>query len=78
MTQTCAENTFTDTQRLDWLLDHSGVEFETGREQSCYAVAYLTSGSAYSGGVSGNFIAYGETRRACIDAFLRGEIVRID
>jgi hypothetical protein len=66
-----------DSRRLDWAINHSDAEFDVD-ESGCYIVTYITSGAEWTGGVAGRFIARGTTHRDCIDAFMRGEIRRID
>lgn len=67
----------TDTQRLDWVIHHQSAQFDKDGE-GVYVVAYLTSGDRFTDGVSGHFIGRGESYRECIDAFLRGQVMRID
>ncbi len=69
--------TTSDTQRLDWLMQHPRAEFDR-TSQGHTLMAYLTSGDQHSGGVSGHFLATGDSQRACIDAFITGNAHRID
>lgn len=70
-----------DTKRLDWIINHPDAHFDVDEQRlklSCYVVANPTSGDEHACGVSGRFMAWGETHRDCIDAFLRGKAKRID
>ncbi len=67
------KDAITEAQRLDWTLTHQAAEFSDD-QRGPYAIAYLDDAE----GVSGHFIARGATYRDCIDAFIRGEMKRID
>jgi len=67
----------TDTQRLDWLMQHTRAEFDH-TSQGHTLMTYVTSGDQHSNGVSGHFLASGDSKRACIDAFITGNAHRID
>lgn len=70
------KNPIANTERLDWLIAHPQAEFN--RDARMYLITYLGSGSKFSDGRAGRFLAEGKHERDCIDAFIRGEIVRID
>lgn len=83
--KTAADSTllddFDDTQRLDWVLRHSNAEFDFDESQPtrrCHLVVYLVNSDPLAEGVAGRFLSYGATQRDCIDAFLRGNVKRID
>ena len=71
----------TDTQRLDWVINHPDAEFDVDNKRlslCCYITAYLPNDEEQTKGVAGRFIARGDSHRDCIDAFLRGDVKRID
>ena len=63
--------TFTDTERLDWFLNHDGAEFQykvvNGAESITQWWVRWYSGDDWH-------IARGQNKRECINAALRGEI----
>jgi hypothetical protein len=65
-----AESLANDTQRLDWLLGHPGVEMDVNRMRLGvpvrWHVKWFAEGKQY--------IAYGRTQRDCIDSVLAGQI----
>ena len=71
----CASSEITDSQRLDWMLKHPSVTFSED-DGGLYAMAILDPGGEAF--VLGNYIARGETHRACIDRFILGEVTRVN
>ncbi len=68
---------YTDTQRLDWLMDHPEATFEPLLEGHYLLIVYLTSSEHQTQGVSGSFLARGDSKRAALDAMLSGNVRRI-
>lgn len=69
--------TFTDTERLDWLLCHTDAEFHPDNS-GCSSVVFWLGASTAPLGRPGKHIAKGESQRGCIDSALEGRVERLD
>lgn len=60
----------TETERLDWVLRHPGVEFDSDQGRGEHWVVFLHEGA--------RLYTNGATQRECIDKALDGNHTRID
>lgn len=69
-------NEITDTERLNWILNHPSYEFKHS-EDGITLTYQLDETDSRTNGIPGVFVFRGITHRECIDAALNNHTVRI-
>jgi hypothetical protein len=57
---------FTDTERLDWVMNHTGAEWDFTWQTENHWIRYFSESYWH--------VAEGKNYRECIDSILRGEV----